>query len=308
MGPLTPDQMELFQKNPRFIGVKFPEMIKPETLEKKYLGKLSKKALSFMKACLKMDPSERITASEALQHSYFDGLRERDVTPTPTAQHADYRIESAKSTLNSTNKLASGQINNNAAGSSIKLNVNGSINSSQVSQPGTQKTGSQTTSNHEKKMQGNAQNIGHLNENKNSLLVKSKVGVGNLNSGRGVHVEKPAERSASLNKTSVRVDKLQQAYDNKTKLKENLHSTQSNFHNRKTTGMNIDENDHIEGKFHVPDVWMKTKYGSTNQYNYEIREQNESELDENSPQKVEAFRKSQDQNITVLFISMKVKI
>jgi cyclin-dependent kinase-like len=36
--------------------MKFPEILKPETLEKKYLGKLSKKALSFMKGLLKMDP------------------------------------------------------------------------------------------------------------------------------------------------------------------------------------------------------------------------------------------------------------
>jgi len=66
MGPLTASQQESFNKNPRFVGVKFPKIDKPETLEKRYLGKISKKAISFMKACLKMDPNERLTASEAL--------------------------------------------------------------------------------------------------------------------------------------------------------------------------------------------------------------------------------------------------
>jgi len=199
--------MELFQKNPRFIGVKFPEMIKPETLEKKYLGKLTKKALSFMKACLKMDPAQRITASEALQHSYFDGLRE--VIPAPT-QGNDYRIESAKPTLNSTNKLASGPINNAAVGSSIKLNFNGSLTSSQVSQPGTHKQGSQTNTNNEKKAQTNAPTPVHTNaeSKQSSLLVKSKGNIPNGSTGRTLHQEKPAERSSSLNKTSVRLDKL----------------------------------------------------------------------------------------------------
>jgi len=65
------------------------------------------------------------------------------------------------------------------------------------------------------------------------------------------------------------------------------------------------ENDHIEGNFNVPDVFMKTKYGSTAQYNYEIREQNESEHDENSPQKLDDFRKSRDQNITVKLHKIK---
>lgn len=46
--------------------MKFPETPKPETLEKRYLGKLTKKALSFLKALLRMDASERLTGFEAI--------------------------------------------------------------------------------------------------------------------------------------------------------------------------------------------------------------------------------------------------
>jgi cyclin-dependent kinase-like len=42
--------------------MKFPELPKPETLERRYLGKVSKKGLSFMKALLKMDPADRLTS------------------------------------------------------------------------------------------------------------------------------------------------------------------------------------------------------------------------------------------------------
>jgi len=38
LGKLSDDQLEMFFKNPRFVGLKFPDMIKPETLEKRYLG------------------------------------------------------------------------------------------------------------------------------------------------------------------------------------------------------------------------------------------------------------------------------
>lgn len=76
LGPLPADQRELFLKNPRFLGMKFPEISKPETIERRYLGKLSKKALSFMKSLLRMEPSERLTSTEALEHPYFDGMRE----------------------------------------------------------------------------------------------------------------------------------------------------------------------------------------------------------------------------------------
>ena len=50
-------------------------MTKPDTLEKRYVGKLSKQALLLMSELLRMDPKERITAKEAMCHPLFDGLR-----------------------------------------------------------------------------------------------------------------------------------------------------------------------------------------------------------------------------------------
>lgn len=63
LGVLTNEHMELFYKNPRFLGMKFPDVPKPETLERRYLGKLTKKGLMFMKALLRMDPNERLTTT-----------------------------------------------------------------------------------------------------------------------------------------------------------------------------------------------------------------------------------------------------
>jgi hypothetical protein len=87
MGPLTSDQNEMFLRNPRFLGLKFPDMTRPETLEKRYSGIMAKKELSFMKVSiselfsgykmhtlmqglLRMDPAERLTGSSALEHPY----------------------------------------------------------------------------------------------------------------------------------------------------------------------------------------------------------------------------------------------
>ena len=58
LGPLTNDQKEAFLKNPRYLGMKFHEISKPETLEKRFQGKVTKKALAFMKTLLRMDPEE----------------------------------------------------------------------------------------------------------------------------------------------------------------------------------------------------------------------------------------------------------
>ena len=81
MGPLIPSHQEAFQKNQRFIGLKFPEIMKHETLEKRYLGKINKVGLNFMKNLLCMDPSERITAAEALNHPFFEDLQENSIRP-----------------------------------------------------------------------------------------------------------------------------------------------------------------------------------------------------------------------------------
>jgi cyclin-dependent kinase-like len=73
-GPLSPDQMELFYKNPRFQGYKFPDMSKPETLAKRFMGKLSKAGLNLLKGMLELDPARRITCQQCIEHEYFKGL------------------------------------------------------------------------------------------------------------------------------------------------------------------------------------------------------------------------------------------
>ena len=76
LGPLTSDQMEMFLRNPRFLGLKFPDMTRPETLQRKYVGKLTKRAYSMMALFVKMNPKDRPTASDCLENAYFHGLKE----------------------------------------------------------------------------------------------------------------------------------------------------------------------------------------------------------------------------------------
>lgn len=45
-------------------------------LEKRFLGKVEKREISFLKSVLKMEPSERLSSREALMHGYFDEVRE----------------------------------------------------------------------------------------------------------------------------------------------------------------------------------------------------------------------------------------
>lgn len=91
LGPLTSEQQEVFQKNPRFIGLKFPEFSKFEKLEKRFF-KVDKLALDFMEKVLAISPCERLNAAQALAHPYLCGNFERVENSLPIS-----RTESAKS-------------------------------------------------------------------------------------------------------------------------------------------------------------------------------------------------------------------
>lgn len=76
LGPLTSAQMEMFLKNPRFSGLKFPDMKRGQTVHQKYGEKLPKVALHFMRSLLYMDPARRLSSRECLDHAWFAGLKE----------------------------------------------------------------------------------------------------------------------------------------------------------------------------------------------------------------------------------------
>lgn len=72
IGRFTDEQYDLFSKNLHFLGHKLPEINRPETLERRYMGKLSKTAISFMKQLLHPDPKHRLKGEEMFKHAYFE--------------------------------------------------------------------------------------------------------------------------------------------------------------------------------------------------------------------------------------------
>jgi cyclin-dependent kinase-like len=77
------------------VGYKFPDTInKPESIEKRYVGKLSKKALNLMSGMLIMDPEDRYTAADCLGDPFFDSVREPEVEKLL----ANYKVSNAQHT------------------------------------------------------------------------------------------------------------------------------------------------------------------------------------------------------------------
>uniref|UniRef100_A0A8C8SFX1 Cyclin-dependent kinase-like 3 n=1 Tax=Pelusios castaneus TaxID=367368 RepID=A0A8C8SFX1_9SAUR len=78
VGNLTPHLQSIFIRSPVFSGVVLPEVQHPKNARKKY-PKLCALLADMVHACLQMDPINRISSTDLLQHDYFtrDGFIEK---------------------------------------------------------------------------------------------------------------------------------------------------------------------------------------------------------------------------------------
>ena len=72
LGNLTEEQMDMFYNNPLFSGKNLLNVTKPETLQRRYMGKLNKVDISFMKGLLELDPKKRLNGKNVFSHPYFE--------------------------------------------------------------------------------------------------------------------------------------------------------------------------------------------------------------------------------------------
>jgi hypothetical protein len=73
-----------FRENPFLKEAKLRDIPKPETLEKKFRGKICQDGLHVLKSLLEMDPERRCSADTILSHSFFDEVRDQPIKePSP---------------------------------------------------------------------------------------------------------------------------------------------------------------------------------------------------------------------------------
>lgn len=105
IGKFTDEQCEMFSKNPHFSGYNLPEVTKPETLERRYMGKLSKHAINFMKQLLNPDPKLRLKGEDIFKHPYFENYP--DPFPSHPTINCDTHTSSIQTIYKQTNSISS---------------------------------------------------------------------------------------------------------------------------------------------------------------------------------------------------------
>jgi len=93
LGPLTPEHMEMFLRNDRFLGIQFPDVSRPETLEKRYVRRMPKLQMQLLKSVLVMHPPRRLSIRNVLRMPWFEGVKlPRSLRPPSHSQPSQTKM------------------------------------------------------------------------------------------------------------------------------------------------------------------------------------------------------------------------
>ena len=118
LGNFTKEQISLFYDNPIFNGKELLNVEKPESLEWKYLGRLSKNAISFLKGLLEIDPKKRICGDNVFQHPYLAKLYQKDI------KRENEKVLEVNDNIFNEDKNINNKTSNNNENSNIEFNYN----------------------------------------------------------------------------------------------------------------------------------------------------------------------------------------
>ena len=102
LGNLPEELVNMFYKNPIYEGKELLHVAKPETLERRYMGKLGPTAIDFMKGLLQLDPKKRLNTDTVFKHKYFACFMKDE----------QKEKEKSNNNISNTNNNTHGNINN----------------------------------------------------------------------------------------------------------------------------------------------------------------------------------------------------
>ena len=139
LGNLPQNQVDMFYRNPLYNGKNLLDVDRPETLERRYIGKLPKIAINFMKGLLELDPNKRLNGKTVFSHPYFenymDNKKEVKTSPSVNSSHVMISSERTKTKEVTTNNCSNGNTINTMRekeSTFIKENSNPSINTTNL--------------------------------------------------------------------------------------------------------------------------------------------------------------------------------
>ena len=272
LGNLTDKQEEMFYNNPIFNGKNLLNVTKPETLEKRYMGKFSKKAISFMKGLLAVDPKKRLNGDTVFKHAYFEKLvladLQKEVEQRMKTQNeknnsilmGNTKDEPKISIKNKTNSdlMNKGIINNNKNENNISIKSNNEISqviSTRLIRKNNNSNKILVTNNSNPRL-----NDISGNENiSNSNIANSNIGINNnMNNLNNI------KNTLSNNNYSNTISTLPQNPTNITNINIISYNNYEENHSQGNSNVTLNSNNNVVNKKNIGGGNSKKKYSNLN--------------------------------------------
>ena len=136
LGNLPEDLVNMFYKNPIYDGKELLHVNKPESLERRYMGKLGPTAIDFMKGLLQLDPKKRLNTETVFKHKYFacfmkDEQKEKEKEKEKDKEKEKEKLNNNINTINTINNSKMSINNKENENKNVnKENINNTVNNS----------------------------------------------------------------------------------------------------------------------------------------------------------------------------------
>ena len=233
LGNLPEDLINMFYSNEIYNGKELLKVSRPESLERRYFGKLGPTAIDFMKGLLQLDPNKRLNDDNVFKHKYFSCFLKE-----PENKYILDLIEKQNNSNNNTNSM--NIIKNNEKGNDINDKTNDNkIEAKVINNMTNINIINYNNYNSEEK------NKNHIeNENANSVKKKKKK-MENNDSKKSLTMNKNNTSSKQLNDNKI----IEQNNNKEIITNNNKEITNSNPNTKKSLSVNKGNNNIKTSKF-----------------------------------------------------------
>ena len=132
LGNLPEELVNMFYKNPIYEGKELLHVNKPESLERRYMGKLGPTAIDFMKGLLQLDPKKRLNTETVFKHKYFSCFMKDEQKEKEKEKEKDNSRVSIKENENTNNTINTININKSSSENKDIIKTSGGIKNEKV--------------------------------------------------------------------------------------------------------------------------------------------------------------------------------
>ena len=231
LGNLPENLINLFYSNEIYNGKKLLRVNRPESLERRYFGKLGPTAIDFMKGLLQLDPNKRLNDENVFKHKYFNCFMNE-----PENKYIRDLIEKNNTVNNNINKNSTNKVETKVINNMTNINI---INYNNY--------------NSEEKYKNNNNSIDNNNNNNsnfniNSVKKNKKKKLDNDDSRKSIILNKNNTSSKQINDVSNNNNNNKIIEQNQPSNKE-INNNNSNQNTKKSLSMNKVNNNNKTNKF-----------------------------------------------------------